>query len=380
MDLEVIKNWAYQWKMEFNPDITKQATEIVFSVKKNKPSHPDLVFNGVPVSREPFTKHLGLYLDSNLNFSKHISEAIIKASKGLSLLKYLSKYVSRKVLDLSYKLYVRPHLDYGDIIYHNQRSDLMNLIEQVQYKAALIVSGCWQGTNRTKLYEELGWESLSDRRWQRRLSTFYKISNNMTPSYLRDHILPSFDRLTSTRSNSLRAPLARTDRFSNSFFPYCITNWNLLDVSLSSTPSYHIFKNSLIKFIRPKGNSFYSIRDNDGIRLLTKIRVTFSDLRDHRFNHNFNCTSPVCLCGLDDETSVHFLLCCPRYGDLRNEYLGKICTIIGSDVTILPYDHLCDILMYGSNVYNDNVNEKIIKETIYYIKQSGRFKKLEAFV
>ena len=153
-----------------------------------------------------------------------------------------------------------------------------------------------------------------------------------------------------------------------------------MDATLSSTPSYHTFKNSLIKFIRLKGNSFYSIRDNDGIQLLTKIRVTFSDLRDHRFNHNFNCTSPVCLCGLDDETSVHFLLCCPRYGDLRNEYLGKICTIIGSDVTILPYDHLCDILMYGSNVYNDNVNEKIIKETIYYIKQSGRFKKLEAFV
>ena len=95
----------------------------------------------------------------------------------------------------------------------------MNLIEQVQYKAALIVSGCWQGTNCTKLYEELGWESLSDRRWQRRLSTFYKISNNMTPSYLRDHIPPSVDRITSTRSNSLRAPLVRTDRFSNNLSP-----------------------------------------------------------------------------------------------------------------------------------------------------------------
>ena len=55
-----------------------------------------------------------------------------------------------------------PHLDYGDVIYHNQRSDLMDLIEQVQYKAALIVTGCWQGTNRDKLYEELGWESLRD--------------------------------------------------------------------------------------------------------------------------------------------------------------------------------------------------------------------------
>ena len=64
----------------------------------------------------------------------------MKATKGVSLLKYLSKYVSRKVLDLSDNLYVRPHLDYGDVIYHNQRTDLMNLIEQVQYKAALLVS------------------------------------------------------------------------------------------------------------------------------------------------------------------------------------------------------------------------------------------------
>ena len=49
--------------------------------------------------------------------------------------------------------------DYGDVIYHNQRADLMDLIECVQYKAALIVSGCWQGTSREILYEELGWES-----------------------------------------------------------------------------------------------------------------------------------------------------------------------------------------------------------------------------
>ena len=79
------------------------------------------------------------------------------------------------MLDLSYKLYVRPHLGYGDVIYHNQMADMMYLIEQVQYKAALIVSGCWQGTSREKLYEGLGYESLSVRRWSRRMTLFYKI-------------------------------------------------------------------------------------------------------------------------------------------------------------------------------------------------------------
>ena len=91
--------------------MNKQAIEVIFSVKKKKPEHLNLLFNHIPVSREDHTKHLGVYLDSGLSFSKHVREAVMKATKGVSLLKYLSKYVSRKVLDLSYKLYVRPHLD-----------------------------------------------------------------------------------------------------------------------------------------------------------------------------------------------------------------------------------------------------------------------------
>ena len=90
----------------FNPDITKQAIEVIFSIKKNKPDHQELIFNDIPVARQDHTKHLGVFLDSRLNFSKHIKEAIIKAKKGISLLKYLSKYVSRNVLDTCYKLYV----------------------------------------------------------------------------------------------------------------------------------------------------------------------------------------------------------------------------------------------------------------------------------
>ena len=65
---------------------------------------------------------------------------------------------------------------------------MMHLVEQVQYKAALIVSGCWHGTNREKLYKELGWESLYDRRWCHQLCLFHTILNGITPSYLADFI------------------------------------------------------------------------------------------------------------------------------------------------------------------------------------------------
>ena len=67
-DLHTISNWGYQWKMIFNPDITKQAVEVIFSVKRKKPHHPDLYFNGIPVAREDFTKHLGVFLDNKLKY------------------------------------------------------------------------------------------------------------------------------------------------------------------------------------------------------------------------------------------------------------------------------------------------------------------------
>ena len=64
----------------------------------------------------------------------------------------------------------------------------MNLLESVQYQAALIVTGCWKGSNRTKVYSDLGWESLSDRRHFRRLSMFYKIKNGLAPDYLVERV------------------------------------------------------------------------------------------------------------------------------------------------------------------------------------------------
>ena len=59
--------------------------------------------NGFPVTRHDHAKHLRLYLDSALNFSKHVQESILVALKGISLLKYLSKYVDRNVLNIYYK-------------------------------------------------------------------------------------------------------------------------------------------------------------------------------------------------------------------------------------------------------------------------------------
>ena len=85
-----------------------------------------------------------------------------------------------------YSALVRSHLDYCDVIYHippkvhpppmgMSLHDHMEMIEKIQYQAALAVTGTWQGTSRVKIYEELGWESLSDRRISRRVLQIHKI-------------------------------------------------------------------------------------------------------------------------------------------------------------------------------------------------------------
>ena len=74
--------------------------------------------NGTVVAKMNEQKHLGPILDSSLSFKKHINEKIIKAQKNLGIIKHLSMFLPRTTLDQMYKVLVRSHLDYCDIIYH----------------------------------------------------------------------------------------------------------------------------------------------------------------------------------------------------------------------------------------------------------------------
>ena len=133
---------------------------------------------------------------------------------------------------------VRSHLDYCDIIYHipglnNQTNlgetlnSLMEKVEITRYQAALAVTGIWQGSNRSKHYEELGWETISDRRWCRHIVHMYTIKNNMTPSYFRDNLPPVRGTLhRNNNPNTFREIRCKTSRYKNSVFPDAISSWN----------------------------------------------------------------------------------------------------------------------------------------------------------
>ena len=116
-DLRKISNWAFQWEMSFNPDPSKQAQEVIFSRKHQKISHPSIYFNNNPIESVSSQKHLGMILDTKLNFQEHIKNILAKVNKTIGLLRKLQNILPRESLLTIFKSIVRPHLDYGDVIY-----------------------------------------------------------------------------------------------------------------------------------------------------------------------------------------------------------------------------------------------------------------------
>ena len=165
----------------------------------------------------------------------------------------------------------------------------MDLVERVQYKAALFL-GAGKGLIGRNCMTSLAGSLclIADRR---RLTIFYKIHNDHTPSYLSDHIPRRNVIDIYLRNRNENPPLIRTERYEDSFFLYTIKSWKNLDNEAKSKPSVQSFKMYLNNYIRPLGHSLFGIGEIFGIKLLTKIRVGFSDLRVHRFNHNFTCVS-----------------------------------------------------------------------------------------
>ena len=160
--------------------------------------------------------------------------------QGVGMLRFMSRYLPRKTLNEIYKLYVRPHLDYGDVIYHippkkcdftnnYTLNNYMERLESVQYSAARAITGAWKGTSRKKLLEEFGWETINLRRWGRRLVLFYTIVNKITPAYTRDPIPHIAELPYSLRAGAAIGQIhARTDKYKATFYPNCLEEWRIL--------------------------------------------------------------------------------------------------------------------------------------------------------
>ena len=202
-DLAKMNRYTLQWKMSFNPDSKKQAQEVIFSRKSKAISHLPLVFKNNNVIQTTNQKHLGIILDTRLSFEKHLEPVLCKINQTVSLICKLQNLLPRTALITLDKVFVRPHLDYDDIIYDKAHNALFyQKLESLQYNAYLAITGAIRVLSREKLYQELGFESLQQRRW------YCKVFKNESLRYLFNII--QIRNHYSTR-NHVNIPLFKTN-------------------------------------------------------------------------------------------------------------------------------------------------------------------------
>ena len=110
-----------------------------------------------------------------------------------------------------------------------------------------------------------------------------------------------------------------------------------------------------------------------GIKQLSRLRLGFSHLREHKFRHNFSDTiNPMCSCTLHPETTTHFLLHCHNYAIIRQTLMSDL-QMIDSSIMLLNDTNFVNLLLFGNSSFNDLTNRNIFIASIKYIKSSLRF-------
>ena len=138
---------------------------------------------------------------------------------------------------------------------------------------------------------------------------------------------------------------SRTVNLNNTFFQSCSQEWNNLSDDIESIPSPILFKKTLLSFVKTSVNSVFAIHDINNIKLLTFLILNFSRLNEHKFRHNFLDTrNPMCSCGSEPKTTLHFLFRCQNPVISRSNVLKNVYNL-GQTLRNCDDDHLIHTLL-----------------------------------
>ena len=224
-------------------------------------------------------KHLGIFLSNDCTWHKHIEYIKEKAWKRVNAMRKLKYEFERKSLEIIYFSFIRPILEYGDTIWDNCTQYEKAELDKIQDEAARIVTGCTKLVSIRNWYEETKWESLEERRKKHKLTLFYKMVNNFTPSYL-SSLVPQPVNAASAynlhNQNNIQSIATRTNYYFNSFLPSTIREWNSIPLDTRNSGSIETFKRKLNRDVTCVPKYYF-----DGNR---KLQVLHSRLRT-------NCSS-----------------------------------------------------------------------------------------
>jgi hypothetical protein len=362
-DLDGMSQWANQWLIQFSPP---KSVTLNITRKKKKIPKPELKLGGQTLKEVQAHKHLGVTITHDLSWNDHINNIAITANKLLDILNAYKYKLDRKSLERIYLTYIRPKLEYASIVWDNIPIYFEDLLENVQIRAAKIISGATSRTSHALIYKEIGWETLKERRKQQRLITLYKIINNLAPQYLSDSLPANSEQVYNLRNidHNIRNFNARTSAFQNSFYLKTIREWNSLKIEIRNSPTVSVFKNK-IKTIKDKPPDQYYSGNRRLAIIHARLRMFCSGLNDHLFSQLHVIDSPECPCGNGRETSKHYLLVCVLFVVERNSMQIAL-NNIGFTPTLSN-------LLYGSPQVDVDTNIQAFSIIQEFIDKTGRF-------
>jgi hypothetical protein len=266
-------------------------------------------------------------------------------------------------LEIIYIAFIRPILEYGDVIWCICTQYELEQLDKIQNECARIATGATKLISSETLQKEINWESLSERRYKHKLIMFHNMQSNKTPDYI-SSVIPNPDqsRYSLRNSKDIRGITSRTSTtlYHNSFLPLVIRDWNNLPVTIRNSRTVSSFKTFLNTDRKYTPAYFYT--GNRKLQVLhTWLRTNCSALNHHLFLKNISL-SPLCNCG-QIETTQHFFFECCAYDAVRRTFLLNL-----QDLSINLYK-----LLYGdpSLTYKDNVI--IFTNVQNYIEKTKRF-------
>ena len=360
-DLDKIHSWAKTWLVSFNP---AKSESMIFSRKRNKPYHPPVFMNQSQIEEVTSHKHLGLVYSNDCTWHEHLDYIKTKAWVRINIMRKLKFKLDRRSLQTIYFSFIRPVIEYADVVWDDCTLYEANDLEKIQIEAARIVTGATKLVSIESLYSETGWETLASRRNKHKLQLFYKMQNNLTPDYLSSLVPENVGNNSAynlRNARNLNTLQAHSQLYFKSFLPSVTRDWNGLSEEIRNSPSLSSFKHHLDVNLTKPSKFFF-----DGKRLgqiyHARLRMRCSSLNAHLFSKNI-IDSPLCASGSFEDTN-HFLLSCPRYAVLRQELVNKITPICQLSL---------NVLLFGNQELAYSLNKQIFLSVQEFLIKSKRF-------
>ena len=241
LDLNNLENWSKRWQLPFNASKCK-----VMHFGHHNPTH-SYHLNEHILEKTDHEKDLGVIIDNNLKFHAHTAAATKKANQFLGVIKKSYSTRDPRTITTLYKTMVRPHLEYGNVIWGRYYQADIKSLDSIQRRATRLITTLKDISYKERL-KELQLHSLVYRRRRGDMIQMFKIMNGLVRMNINTLFSPT--KILHTRGHSQRVfkkHAVKSPR-ANFFAQRVINDWNSIPADIPNAPSLNTFKNRLDKF------------------------------------------------------------------------------------------------------------------------------------